>query len=982
MKQLFILFFFFLNLTVESQEYKTIRAFETSNELLTDLVYEISFDKEGYTWLATDNGVYKFNGSYFKRFSTQNGLPSNDIFNIITDSKNRKWLTGYYYGLYLINNDKVEKIKNSNKENLQFIFEKQDTIFFKSLNQYQVFYFTEKNKSLQKYPSKDNRNIVDYNQNLNLFIYLDTISKKQYVCNNDKKVIRELNNNSRYYPSLSGKNICYAKNIKNFFDGNNVVKKFENAIYSFDGKTDLNLFEDINQFKGSKNIQLLSSRNDKIYKIFRNDKNEYAVIKNGVYHIELSKKIATLPFNLELAESLYIDSEENFWLIMKSNRLYYIPKEFDLIKNYDYNSIFEINNTIVKSGILIDDKIYLITNLNYLCEFNKKNKKIRIIKKYDSKLNFPHKINKTENGIIVSFLTGFDYFKFEKNNLNLIRTKEMHIDNLVIGGGRDSYYFNEKIYKIHNSMIYEENTKIYEDKSKIRYNNIVVTSNNKAIISNEKQVVSYDLLNNKSILNNKIKGTNTLKEINGTIIVGTNSNGLYCLSQNLEITQKTLTDENIYKICHDINSNFVFVGTNSGLNVFLYENEQLKKIKKISNSNQLKFGKINEILVDENSIYLFSQNGISIIDKKIINQKINGEIEIDFVKINDTLHKSLDNKILSRNQNNISIKTSIKTPHGKYEFKKYFTLNKNDEDDVWNEYNESEIFFKELMPGKYIFKTYSEVESKLNNHPVVKQFSFEIKPYYWETTWFKIVFLFLFSLILSLIFYIIRHKKTREIKTKLKVIELEMKALKAQMNPHFLFNTLNNMQCTAILEKDEEKINTYFSKFANLLRSTLDIVNSETTSLSDEFEYINAYVSLENFGTSSTQIELIYNLDKSINYSNTTIPVMLIQPIIENSIIHGFASLRKEKVIKITVKNHNLFYTIEIEDNGIGRNSNSSFKQNKHISYATKILLKRIILLKKLHKKEYDLQIIDLIDENSKPNGTKVIFSIPFQNKN
>lgn len=176
---------------------------------------------------------------------------------------------------------------------------------------------------------------------------------------------------------------------------------------------------------------------------------------------------------------------------------------------------------------------------------------------------------------------------------------------------------------------------------------------------------------------------------------------------------------------------------------------------------------------------------------------------------------------------------------------------------------------------------------------------------------------------------------------------------------------------------------TIFSKFAKLLRSTLDIVNSETIMLKDEIEYINSYVAIENLRM-NPQINLTYDIEKNLNLNAKLIPVMFLQPIVENAIVHGLSGIKTERNLKIVIKKIADSLIIEIENNGLARISSSgnTEKIKNHTSYATKIVVNRIMLYKELTKKDYSFKIIDLVDENSKSLGTKVILKIPIIKNN
>ncbi len=206
------------------------------------------------------------------------------------------------------------------------------------------------------------------------------------------------------------------------------------------------------------------------------------------------------------------------------------------------------------------------------------------------------------------------------------------------------------------------------------------------------------------------------------------------------------------------------------------------------------------------------------------------------------------------------------------------------------------------------------------------------------------------------------------------------KALSQQMNPHFIFNTLNSIQYF-LLNNDKLSSNKYLTKFAKLMRITLDNSQSETIPLTKEIELLNLYVELEQLRFDNKfSFEIINNV--KLDNELISIPPLIIQPFIENAIWHGIMH-RKDVTggklkIYFDVENENLKCTVE--DNGIGRKkANELKKQNKpeHISLGTQITESRIDLINKLHKSKLKIDYIDLCDNNSNPIGTKVEITFP-----
>ena len=208
---------------------------------------------------------------------------------------------------------------------------------------------------------------------------------------------------------------------------------------------------------------------------------------------------------------------------------------------------------------------------------------------------------------------------------------------------------------------------------------------------------------------------------------------------------------------------------------------------------------------------------------------------------------------------------------------------------------------------------------------------------------------------------------------------LETKALRAQMNPHFIFNALNSIQSVMIL-KGEKEANTYLVSFSKLLRHTLDMSNSEYISLKDEIDYLKSYLALENLRLNR---DLNYYFDVP-DYTDTKeiyIPCMLFQPVVENAIVHGLVPKKNDKKIYIAMTIKDDMLIAEITDNGIGRDAAQRRKENdkpSHKSWATHVMNERINISNSLYQKKISFNIMDL-EQDGKPLGTKVILSIPIK---
>lgn len=233
----------------------------------------------------------------------------------------------------------------------------------------------------------------------------------------------------------------------------------------------------------------------------------------------------------------------------------------------------------------------------------------------------------------------------------------------------------------------------------------------------------------------------------------------------------------------------------------------------------------------------------------------------------------------------------------------------------------------------------------------------------------------LFALALLTIFVIrTRNKKKQQLlefeKSKL---EYEQQALRAQMNPHFIFNAINSIQ-KYILSKNEREAYDYLAKFAKLIRIVLNNSREKSLMLQQELEMINLYVELEQIRFSN-KFEFKIDVDESVNDDDMMVPAMLIQPYVENAIWHGLMNLPKDRkgILKLSVSHTEKSLKIVIEDNGIGRAKAKQFKsEDKHRSVGMALTEQRLMMINQME--EYEKAKVEVTDlcENDRASGTRV----------
>ena len=207
----------------------------------------------------------------------------------------------------------------------------------------------------------------------------------------------------------------------------------------------------------------------------------------------------------------------------------------------------------------------------------------------------------------------------------------------------------------------------------------------------------------------------------------------------------------------------------------------------------------------------------------------------------------------------------------------------------------------------------------------------------------------------------------------------ELKALRAQMNPHFIFNALNSIK-SFNLNHDTEGANFYLTKFSKLIRQVLDNSRNEKITLKSELETLVLYLDMENMRVGD-KFDYHINIDTEVETDFVEIPPMLIQPYIENAIWHGLVHKEGQGNIRIDIQFKNdTHLIINILDNGIGREKAMALKSKTgttHKSFGMKITAERLDIIKQLYNIEAKINFEDLKNADGSAAGTKVTLEIP-----
>lgn len=447
-----------------------------------------------------------------------------------------------------------------------------------------------------------------------------------------------------------------------------------------------------------------------------------------------------------------------------------------------------------------------------------------------------------------------------------------------------------------------------------------------------------------------------------------------------------LDDTSISDIIEDENGQ-IWVSTFDGLYTYEESENELKKIEKSSTINQ-HFSQ-RGLFKYKSKIYAAGKNGIDVIKTDPREQNIIPP-KVQLVNIFSNEKKTSSN----RNLETLSeINISPKHRNSKLQFSPihYATSNskelqfRSEKGNEWNNVASSRKIDLSLLPyGRQTLEVRASNADGIWSEP--KIYSLNIQRPWYKTWWFSLLGL---AAILGVIYAMYKWRLIQELKIQKQqlqidrqIAEIELKALKAQMNPHFVFNSLNSVKALILQKKTDEAI-TYLTSFSNLIRKILNNSNDKFIRLQDEIDTVKLYLELESLRFDDA-FSFDINIDDRISTDFVEIPALLLQPYIENAIWHGLLPKKEgKKELKISIQEINEAIEIIIEDNGIGRKASQQIKtrsKSKAKSLGMTINNQRIDLLKQLYGNEASIQIIDLIDEMNHASGTKVILRFNAQN--
>lgn len=969
-----------------------VEIFDTHDGLLSTEIRALHQDQNGYLWIGTALGLSKYDGYAFRNFTPADGLPKGQVIEILETTEGSLWVITEK-GIAFVNGDRIHKISFRNQPTAEFLFAAH-------LSEQQELWIGS-NKGLAKLPKQNWRLAINkpdsaFFERLNDSTFVSLISSDQ----RGDIYIGGYNYLLKYDTHTWDTVGVGDPGIHDFFysilfleNGKILTGTRTGNFYLFEGK-ERSLF-----------IPPDEGRSD-IHDIIPHKNELWAVHQDGILQISPDATVISHSlydhYNIKMMYCMLKDREDNFWVGSHEGLIKISPRDFRL-----YPAMSEaMPNGIFSIGEHQDGRLFLGSNHGI------------VYAKYPDQSSFtpyPLPDNFPEAEIASIFFDQNDdmWLPTFWDGICRIRNGQLkrywYDDGLYLGadiafGQMDATgdiwlghnYGLSKMERQADGKFYFKN---YSDLENIGFTTYHIDPLQQVWLGSEEGL--FFVSKDKGIQRFQLPVTNLpvsgiTSDGNNQLWIATLGKGVYRY-RIVDRGQLQLLDN--FDLEDGLSNNFlldaeadnqgnIWLGSYLGISV-LRKNGRNYAVTNYDPNDGLIEKAYQKIILHKDQqgvIWAATSMGLMSFDPAQVHLNATPPIvNIDYLKVNgaeiplDQIGK--DGLELPYYKNDIEIGIlgiSLKNP-GKNRYKIKLEGGNNQ----WTPPSSQRVFhFNNLSPGRYVF-SFKAANNDLVWSAEPVDIPFHIRPPFWTTWWF---FLILAILLGSGIFFyvkrrehLIKEKEKERGRINKMIAELETRALRAQMNPHFIFNSLNAIQ-ESILTEQFDVAYSYLQKFARLLRNVLDSSSKSYIKIEKEIEILHLYLELESLRFDEKFTYQISLDEPEDDIGELYIPSLMIQPFVENAIWHGLMQKKGARQVNVHFTADEESVKCRIRDNGIGREAAqriSSKKRRRHKSMALQLIKDRLELLQQQHEKATSIKITDLYDHQHQPIGTEVNIQIP-----
>ncbi len=947
--------------------------YTTREGLPSNTVYHIAQDKAGYLWFATDGGVSRFDGRNFKNFNIQNGTKGTEAFGI-QEADNKIWFYNFN-GNWFYDIDKQQFSDSLENHKIDAILGKKTAIVINNEGLWAA------ENGFIKFASKD-----------------FTIAKSWKVATKDE---------NRLYP-LSNGDVLY----------------FGNLVYKYDHVTQqTTLYDSLTLLLTSRHLLHNKGKNRTYYQTEKGiasydfiEKKCRLHLSNAVFHNEGICGIDVLDGFLEKSilainttKNTYFWDIENQCVVLKTNIGKWSNEVFkDKEGNYwlctDNDGVFFYDNIAIQhfspkeNNPLRQHFIFICQNQEGWIAAANQNQEVSI---FDNQGKMLHQINtqvtnqdtdpikkiyfEEKKLYVLTQSKLLIYPNLRKNTTSLVkniggktfcltRKKEVYIASKILC--RLSAQFNAvKALNIDYTVTQNKNFyTITQDQQEVVWLGGVTGIFLYSPQNEEFKALNFDF--------KRVAVSDILVVDEERVLVATYGNGVF-LFKNKEYVahwnkQNFLSNDNVKRLFQYQNQ--IWFCSDTGFDLLEFDAADKSKFQFSKKTNLLRFtGTINDITIKNDKAFVATSTGIFAFNTNSLNPYTAApNLYLHSNTSNQDTFQIIDNQSLTFFFQGIAFQNGEKLYYRHQLFKQNF----------WGTYfpeTALDSSFQEGILGRFYTEGTYRLEvscRRVGNSEVwsaPKQLHFQsIAPFYRSRGAKLAYFLLCSALFFGLYAKWVRHNQAKQLAVQQERLDLEHKALRSQMNPHFIFNSLGTAEKFFLNHETEEGLD-YLADMASLMRQMLENSKHPFISMAAEIDFVKQYMDLEAIRHNYTfQFELI--VEESVSDFSLMLPPMMLQPFLENAVKYGISTKHNNNFITLNINIAGCFLIATIDDNGQGINATKAKKTTqKHQSQAISIIGKRLALMSDGHKRRGSLSIIDKKEINPMQQGTLVTIKIPIQ---
>jgi len=983
----------------------SVQHFNIEKGLPSNNVYSAVEDAFGYIWFATDNGLVKYNGYTSKIFTTANGLPTNDVWKLYLDKRGRMWVHTHTYKIGYIKNDQYKTVITSPN---RIIYPS----YIASDKQKTYFFYNEGNQlKLATVDSNDNVLSTDINNpallSNNCVLWLQSI-------------------NGFYNRNLSSGDSNFKKSCTLSGNGHNIsftsnsTGIFHNTIYNFSFLNDYAEFINLNNcslkkidfsdIKGEKNESIYTSYvyNDSLILITSKtvyvfDSNFNIVEKTNLSSYLPSSSQAAYFFRDKFRNTWFTTNGDGAYCKLRTSGIFHVNESLNELTNTKLvgtikdgssfwwqkenttlyvldtskhiNKIYFPKNTLLRGVSTVNDsEVFLCFNQS-LSIYNTSTKKVS---------NF---INQHHIKTVV-YVSTYNNTSSHVEHDSMLMQKYLSNKTSILPMGHDFFikgYVDVSVAHLSNDTIY---IKSLEQE---RYTDMLYdAADNLFILYNVDKLSIFNPVNNKIITLNPDLLSNI--KINSISAAGVDRfSNLYILDNEKIMVYNIKTMRTRY-IAPDFNfidahlkvyNDHLILAGIFGLSYAQIKGPlSLGNFYVVANAKNSYYSRLYSLTVSNTGdINLHTDKGIFNMNMNslLTSNSVFNPASDEFFKLTlnapyQTVLKSNDTIVIDQKYQKINLDAINFFGTGSVQFSYYIDRYNTS----WQQSASGEMYIGDIKPNIYYTVNCNINDNSWKNKKVT--FYLYVRPYWYQTHLWRIIFwicgilLILGSLLLVIL--LTRHIVARSNQKKRMLTELELRAVYAQINPHFVFNTLS-AALYFINKKRFDDAYTHVNKFSRLIRAYLKSSQDRYILLSEEIEMLTNYIDLQRTRFEG-KFDFDIEIDNKIPTQNIKIPSLLLQPLVENAINHGLFHKGEQGLLQLKfiqgATGDELICIID--DNGVGRDKAKEIKKTssaRQESYGTKLTQQLIEIFKEYENMDIELEYID---KQSPDTGTTVKITI------